>query len=70
MAQRPIPIIAVPPVKGPALPLWFTFDANEDEKELWHLEQELASELERIEQKHCDTVPVGKSGNEVNYQYN
>lgn len=45
MAQRPIPLIAVAPVKGPALPLWFTFDSNEDEKELWHLEQELASEV-------------------------
>lgn len=51
MAQRPIPLVAVAHVKGPALPLWFTFDPNEDEKELWHLEQELASEVRKIQYK-------------------
>jgi len=64
MGMRPIPMTATLPTF--ANPIWFTTDSNEEDKELWHLEQEISTELERVEQKHSDLTPIGKSAtNEV-----
>ncbi|CAL8079124.1 unnamed protein product [Orchesella dallaii] len=61
MGQRPLTEKTIPSLVSA---LWFSFDSAEEDKELWILEQEVASELERVEQRHSETLPVGKSGNE------
>jgi len=64
MGQRPISYGTTPGLKST---LWFSFEGGEEEKELWALENEITSELERIESKGGDSLPIGKSTNETSY---
>jgi len=71
--NRPIPFLRAeltvstqsPPVLGDA-----QLDSAEEDRELWILEQEICTELERIENKQQDLNPIGQfgiDGKHVNY---
>jgi hypothetical protein len=64
MGERPIWCGGVPSLVSS---LWFGFEGAEEERELWALEAEITGELERIESKGGDSLPLGKSTAEASY---